>query len=203
MDCVKDAGFEAFKDIPKEKMACVTSCIMRKRELVKKGHRTSPMRKSSFVRLDWWHNVGNILGNNFTIGQKSVGHLVWPVGVKSWASLCVQVEWEWERETLHKGPFPFLVSLTQERSSLIWPLKVKPIDLPTFGKLESCSLRYSLHCIKFSAKSNRGGSLHGAGAMSFSAPLMYNGTWKGDLNMKLITNSVSVWWLDWWHGNAP
>jgi hypothetical protein len=112
-----------------------------KPQVLRKEHRTSPMGKSTSVRffMKIWNKVENIIGNNFVIGQMSVGHLVWPVGVKMWASLRMQVEWgwEWERETLHKGPFSLSrVSLiTQEQGSLIWPQQVKPSDLLTFDRL--------------------------------------------------------------------
>jgi hypothetical protein len=103
------------------------------------------MGKSTSVRFDWKFDtmyVGNIMGNNFVIGHTSVGHLVRPVGVKRWASLCLQVEWEWERETLHKGPFSFsrlfntgveLAYLTSTGQTKwptdFWHYKVAPYDI--------------------------------------------------------------------------
>ncbi len=62
------------------------------------------------------------------------------VEVKLWASMRMQVEWEWEREILHKGPSLSPVSLTHERGSLIWPPQVKPSDLLTFDRLQSSTL---------------------------------------------------------------
>jgi hypothetical protein len=35
------------------------------------------------IWLKIWHIVGNIIGNSFVIGQKSVGHMVWHVVVLS------------------------------------------------------------------------------------------------------------------------
>jgi hypothetical protein len=53
------------------------------------------------------------------LGQKSVGHFVWPVRVKRWAFSCVQMEWERERNpSQSQRPFSFS-RFFQERSSLI------------------------------------------------------------------------------------
>jgi hypothetical protein len=58
-----------------------------------------------------------------------------------------------------------LIPLAHKGRLTFWPLQVKPSDLPTFDQLQSYFLWYSLHCVKFSAKSNGGGFPQKVGAI--------------------------------------
>ncbi len=76
-------------------------------------------REYYWEQLSNWSKVGRSLG--LTCGGQKVSLPLCANGMRV-------------RETLHEGPSLSLVSLTQERSSLIWLLQVKPIDLPTFDQ---------------------------------------------------------------------
>jgi hypothetical protein len=117
-------------------------------EIERKSHQSYGKIHLCSIWLKIRHNVGNITGNNFVIGQKSVGHLAWPVEEKMRAAVPLQVERERERETLHnhKGPFsfsrlfnpgaglPYLTSTGQTKwPTDFWPItKLFPMIFSTF-----------------------------------------------------------------------
>jgi hypothetical protein len=66
---------------------------------------STPCSAKDIVPAIYWGNTplfdlneGHIVGKNFLIGQKSVGHMVWSVGYKKGASLPMQKAWGWELE---------------------------------------------------------------------------------------------------------
>jgi hypothetical protein len=108
--------------------------------------------------LGFSHNPGNIIGNNFVMGQKSVGHLVWSVEVEVRSLVpAFNRRKNKEKGDLCKGfSLSNLTLLTLDETLTIWHPQVKRSDLPIFYPLQSCFLWYSLHCVKISVNSQRG-----------------------------------------------
>jgi hypothetical protein len=92
--------------------------------------------------LKFWHGVGNIMGNNFLMAQKSVSQLAENKGQKRSLSFLYSTKraWKRERETLPEEPSPlrsFLsrISHSQKAPSLInlnWYQVTHRHRLPTF-----------------------------------------------------------------------
>ncbi len=115
------------------------------------------------VALEWQVtecNIGNIIGENFLVRQKSVGHWVWRLthdAQRPFLCKCKVHEGEWE--TLHKTKGPLLsllcsisLSRAHDHGSAIWPPRIEPSDLSNLDPLQSCSLWYLLHRAKYSAR---------------------------------------------------